>query len=172
MNNPLHTLCMTPDWDTYFMSLVVLVAMKSKDPSSHIGAVITTMDNQLVSTGYNGFPRGVEYTDLTRQERPEKYFFYEHAERNAIYHAARHGVSTMGCKMYTSGCPCADCGRGIIQAGIIEVIGDKAFDTQDNELWTEHAKRTIKMFREAGVTYRQWIGELIIPTRLYKGKKI
>ena len=77
---------------------------------------------KIVSTGYNSFPRGIDDNVAERQERPEKYFWFEHAERNAIYNAARIGVSTKGCTMFlTCDIPCADCARGIINAGIIKV---------------------------------------------------
>lgn len=156
------------DWDTYFMNMVYLVAAKSKDPSTHIGAAIVTPDNQVVSTGYNGYPRGVPYVDPSREERPEKYFWYEHGERNAIYHAARHGICTRNCKIYTNGIPCADCGRAIIQAGISEVITDRQWDDTSSHKWSEHAERTLIMFKETGVKWRQWEGELITLERFLR----
>ena len=77
------------NWDTLFMSMVYLVAMKSKDDSTHLGAVIVSQDNEIRSFGYNGLARGINDDVVERQERPEKYFWFEHAERNAIYNAGR-----------------------------------------------------------------------------------
>jgi len=149
------------DWDKYFMSLVYLMSMKSKDENTKQGAVIVGPDNEIRSTGYNGFPRGLNDNIKERQERPEKYFWFEHAERNAIYNAVRHGTPLKGCRMYTGGVPCSDCARGIIQAGINKVIVHKLWNESNNEMWIEHSKRTIQMFKECGVELEFYDGEII-----------
>lgn len=112
-----------PTWTKKFFDLSYLVASWSKDRSRKIGCVIVGPANEIRSVGYNGFPRGVNDDDDSRHERPAKYKWTEHAERNAIYNAVRAGISTMDCKIYAP-ClyPCADCARAIIQAGIIEVV--------------------------------------------------
>jgi dCMP deaminase len=71
-------------WDQYFMSMAYLVSMKSKDKSTKVGCVIVGPDNEVVSTGYNSFPRLLNDNVAARSERPLKYMFIEHAERNAI----------------------------------------------------------------------------------------
>ena len=102
-------------WVEYFRNLAHQVKLKSKDENTQIGAIIVGKDKEIVSTGYNSFPRGLKDNKESRQERPEKYYWFEHGERNAIYNAARIGVSTKGCTMYLScGIPCVDCARGII----------------------------------------------------------
>lgn len=145
------------DWDQLFMNMVYLVANKSKDQSTHIGAVIVGPGNEVVSVGYNSFVRNCDDQISTRQERPEKYFWFEHAERNAIYNSARIGAIPLGCKMYTQGVPCMDCARGIVQAGIIEVIVDRtwsdSFYNKQNK-WNDHHKRTIQLFDETQVSLR------------------
>ena len=111
------------NWKDYFKNIAQQVKLKSKDKYTQIGAVIVGNDNEIVSTGYNSFPRGIDDNKQHRQERPEKYYWFEHAERNAIYNAARIGVSTKDCTMYlTCGIPCADCARGIINAGIRRIV--------------------------------------------------
>ena len=112
----------TPNWDKYFLMIADVVKLRSKDPNTQIGAVIVDDDNQIVATGYNGFPRGA-LNVAERFERPLKYDFFEHAERNAIYAAARRGVPLKGCKLYLVGkhFSCLDCARAIIQTGISEV---------------------------------------------------
>ena len=80
------------NWTEYFLGLAEQVKLKSKDQSTQIGAVIVGEDNEVLSTGYNSFPRGMDDSKQERQERPEKYFWFEHAERNAIYNAARVGT--------------------------------------------------------------------------------
>lgn len=166
-----------PDWDDLFMSMAYLVAMKSKDQSTHMGAVIVGPDNEVRSTGYNSFPRGIDDTRAERQQRPEKYFWMEHAERNAIYNATRFGASLKGCRLYTNAISCMDCARGIVQAGIVEVIGDKNWDTELDagyaERWTEENRRTLELFKEAGVKFRFWeSNNLLIPVRYKRGKII
>lgn len=148
-------------FDEYFMSMAYLVAMKSKDPKTRIGAVIVGVDNEVVSVGYNGLCRGVDDNVLERNERPTKYAFYEHGERNSIYNAARIGVSTKGCRMYTQGIPCCDCGRGVIQAGITEVIVHRQWNNLNATKWIESSNHSKEMFLEAGVTLRYYDGFLI-----------
>ena len=139
------------NWQEYFRNIAQQVKLKSKDKYTQIGAVIVGKDNEIVSTGYNSFPRGIHDNVNSRQERPEKYYWFEHAERNAIYNAARIGVSTRDCTMYlTCGIPCADCARGIINAGIRRIV---CIDDDDpiGSKWSESAERSLIMFREAGI---------------------
>ena len=110
------------NWHEYFLNLVSVIAQKSKDQSNKIGAVIVGPDKEIRSTGFNGFPRGFDDDDPTKQQRPLKYKYFEHAERNAIYNAARFGASLMGCTLYCKWPPCTDCARAIIQAGIKHVV--------------------------------------------------
>ena len=148
-------------WDDIYMSMAYLIAMKSKDARTHLGAVIVGPDNEVRSTGLNGFPRGINDNLPERQESPEKYFWFAHAERNAIYNAAHMGLSTRDCKMYTNGVPCADCCIAIIQSGIREVIVDMDWNDNNSDKWADSAKRSFQMFKEAGVEVRFWTGELI-----------
>jgi dCMP deaminase len=139
------------NWKEYFRGIAHQVKLKSKDRYTQIGAVVVGSDNQIVSTGYNSFPRGIDDSIDERQERPEKYYRFEHAERNSLYNAALIGVSTKGCTMYlTCGIPCSDCARGIINSGIKKIVCERVGGAVGN-LWDEHAKRSIEMFNEAGV---------------------
>ena len=138
-------------WVEYFQNLAHNIKLKSKDERTQVGALIVGKDKEIVSTGYNSFPRGINDTKLSRQERPEKYYWFEHAERNAIYNAARIGVSTKGCTMYlTCGVPCADCTRGIINAGIVRIFCERNSGPK-SDIWNEHAERSWDMLEEAGV---------------------
>lgn len=139
------------EWVEYFRGIAHQIKLKSKDKYTQIGAVIVGLDNELISAGYNSFPRGIADSVSERQERPEKYYWFEHAERNAIYNAARVGVSTKGCTMYlTCGIPCADCARGIINAGIRTIYCEMDGGAK-GDIWKEHSIRSIEMFKEAGV---------------------
>ena len=138
-------------WVEYFRTLAHTVKLKSKDENTQIGAIIVGKDKEIVSTGYNSFPRGIKDYERERQQRPEKYYWFEHAERNAIYNAARIGVSTKGCTMYLScGVPCADCARGIINAGITRIFCERQDITKGN-IWPESYERSWQMLEEAGV---------------------
>lgn len=159
------------NWDQYFLNLVYHVAAKSRDPSTKIGAIIVGPTKEILSSGYNGFPRGVEYNDPSREERPEKYFWYEHAERNAIYNAARHGIKISGSSLYTNGCPCADCARGVIQAGIREVIVDEEWGVS-NPRWKESCQRSRAMFEEAGVSFWEVKANLERPMKWADGREL
>lgn len=112
---------------------------------------------QLLSAGYNGFPRGVNDDIDERHDRPAKYKWTEHAERNAIYNAARNGVDLYGSTLYVPFFPCADCARGIIQAGIAVVVVPLAGPSDSagfNERWLEDHAVSQVMFHEAGVRIR------------------
>ena len=76
------------NWDEYFINIAEQVKLKSKDKRTQIGVVVVGKDNEIVSTGYNSFARGINDNLDERQERPEKYFWFEHAERNSIFAAA------------------------------------------------------------------------------------
>ena len=139
------------NWDEYFINIAEQVKLKSKDKNTQIGVVIVGKDNEIVSTGYNSFPRGIDDNVDERQEKPEKYFWFEHAERNAIYNAARIGVSTLDTTMYmTCGISCADCARAIINSGIFKIVL-RSGKGATNPKWQESAERSNQMFKEAGI---------------------
>jgi dCMP deaminase len=140
------------NWTQYFLNIAENVKIKSKDQSTQIGAVIVGEDNEVLSTGYNSFPRGLDDTKPERQERPEKYFWFEHAERNAIYNAARVGTPLKGSSIYiTSGVPCMDCARGIVNAGIKKVFCKTICTTTNKEKWEESQKKSVELLNECGV---------------------
>lgn len=134
----------------------------SKDRSRKVGAVIVDQDNVEVSNGWNGFPRKVDDDVEARHQRPAKYLWSEHSERNALYNAARKGRATEGCKIYQSLYPCAHCARGIIQSGIVEVITVEP--NWDDTTYADEWAVTKEMFEEAGVEVRFVEGES--PTRV------
>ena len=143
----------TLSWDEYFVNIARTVKAKSKDRSTQVGAVIVGIHKNILSTGFNGFPIGVREDEEWRHERPVKYQFTEHAERNAIYLAARHGTSLNGATLYLpiGGLPCTDCARACIQAGIRKIVTPtRKFDGKGKD-WEEDAKISQLMLHEAGV---------------------
>ena len=140
------------NWTEYFLNIAEQVKLKSKDESTQIGAVIVGNDNEVLSTGYNSFPRGMDDSKQERQERPEKYFWFEHAERNAIYNAARIGVSLKNSTIYlTSGIPCMDCARGIVNSGVKVVWCKRICTTKNKEKWEESQRKSMQLLNECGV---------------------
>jgi dCMP deaminase len=110
-----------PDWDTYFITMCFLVSQRSIDQHTKHGCVIVDKEHGVLSTGYNGPPRGSndENIPLTR---PEKYPYLIHAEENAILNAARNGISLKGSIFYVTGHPCEHCFRMIVGTGATKVI--------------------------------------------------
>jgi dCMP deaminase len=141
-------------WDIYFLDIANVVREKSKDPSSTIGAVIVGPDHEIRSTGFNGFPRGINENINERWVRPIKYQYVSHAERNAIDNAARNGTSTKGCTLYLVGfgpptVPCVECTKSVIQAGISRVVG-RAYK-EAPESWEEDLQFSSRLLDEAKV---------------------
>lgn len=103
-------------WHLRFIELAKLVASWSKDRSTKVGAVAVGPYREICSVGYNGMPRGVNDDVEARHQRPEKYSYFEHAERNLLFNASRIGARLQNCTIYITHYPCADCARGIIQS--------------------------------------------------------
>jgi len=141
-------------WDKRWMDLAKLVASWSKDRSTKVGAVIVDYRNVIIAVGWNGFPRYVNDDVEERHERPLKYKWFEHAERNAIYNAAAKGISTHLCTMYIPWYPCADCARAILQAGISEIVVVEP--DWDDERWGDDFKIVKEMFSEVSLEVRYY----------------
>ncbi len=137
-------------WNKYFIKIAYAVSEKSKDPDTKVGCVIVGPDREIRMTGFNGLPKGCE--DLPeRYERPEKYKWIEHSERNAIYMAARLGTSLQDCHMYITAPPCEECARGIIQAGIKSVTYPIDHVFKDRKDWKEDLESAEEILLAAGV---------------------
>lgn len=139
------------DWDRYFLNLADAVSLKSKDPSTKVGCLLVGTGHQIVSTGYNGFARGVDEQVSQRWERPEKYEWVVHAEMNAILNAARSGVSTLDCTAYVQTHPCSRCASALVQAGIRIVGIDHEGKVPHMHIDKTDLMRADRIFREAGV---------------------
>lgn len=141
---------MSDKWNKRYLELAKHIATWSRDPSRKIGAVTIGSKGQVLSQGYNGFPRGIRDTEKRYNDRETKYKYVVHAEMNCIYNATYDGTSLDGSTLYVHGLPvCSECAKGIIQTGIKEV-----FWTVDEEIpgrWTNSYKTTENMLREAGI---------------------
>lgn len=139
------------NWDKRFLELAGTISRWSKDESTKVGCVIVGKNREILTTGYNGLPRGADDSLQERQSRPEKYFWYEHAERNAVYNAARTGISLEGSTAYSTLCPCMDCARCLVQSGIRRVVTYEIDKTKYSQLWDTHFPKTIQLFKECNV---------------------
>ncbi len=145
---------MRPDyitWDEYFMGISKLSGLRSKDPSTRVGACIVNDKKRIVGIGYNGFPHGCDDLEFPWEREGEyletKYPYVVHAELNAILNATQ---KLDGCSIYVSLFPCNECAKAIIQSGISEIVyeSDKYKDL-------DAFKASKKMLEAAGVDYRQ-----------------
>lgn len=129
------------------MELAVLVSSWSKDPSTKVGAVVVNDTNQVLSVGFNGFPRGVFDFEERYDDRPTKLLFVAHAEQNALDSCF---VDAKGTTIYTTLSPCYHCAKSIIQRGVRRVIAlrPSAERLSSSSLRLDIA---IQMFDEAGV---------------------
>lgn len=138
-------------WDQYFMGVSKLSALRSKDPSTQVGACIVSKDNRIVGVGYNGMPYGTD--DATAPWGrvggflETKYAFVVHAELNAILNSTKE---LKGCRLYVSLFPCHECAKAIIQSGIKEIIyEDDKYNGTDSDIASK------RMLDAAGVKYRK-----------------
>jgi dCMP deaminase len=138
-------------WNERYMAMAKEVAQWSKDPNTKVGAVAVGTKGQILSQGFNGFPRGILDLPERLNEREVKYQFVVHAEMNVIYNATYSGVSLDGAKLYVYGLPvCNECAKGIIQVGIKEVyVAQECIDLRPH--WLESYQKTLDMFNEVGI---------------------
>lgn len=142
------------NWDQYFMGIAKLSAMRSKDPSTQVGACIVGNDKRILSIGYNGTPNGYE-DDLfpwDREGRPldTKYLYVCHAEMNAILNYRGNRKELENATVYVDLFPCNECAKIIIQSGIKEVVY-----LCDKYAETDSVIASKKLFDTCGVKYRK-----------------
>ena len=139
-------------WGDKYIHLAKQISTWSKDPSTKVGAVVIGEYGQLLSQGYNGFPRGIKDSEERLNKRERKYELVVHAEMNAIYNASLTGVSLRDSTLYVYGLPiCNECAKGIIQVGIKKVIAMRP--KEYNSDWDKSNKNAEALFREAEVMY-------------------
>ena len=144
------------DWDEYFMAIAKLSAMRSKDPSTQVGACIVSKDNRILSIGYNGAPNGFNDDDFPWDREGEqletKYPYVCHAELNAVLNYRGSRREFEDARVYVDLFPCNECAKILAQAGIKEIIylSDKYKDSENNI-----AAR--KIFDKCGIKYKKYI---------------
>lgn len=136
------------------------MATMSPDPSTQNGAVIQTAKKNILIGACNKFPPGINFTEDRLNVREIKYMYIEHAERNAIYLAAKNGFPLRGATMYACWYACADCARSIICSGITRVVGSKRMLDGSPNRWKESIATALNMLEEAEIR-TDWIdGEI------------
>lgn len=135
------------DWDKRMMDLARHIGGWSKDRSRGVGCVIANpLTRVVLAMGYNGFPRGCDDECEAHHARPAKYVWTEHAERNAIYNAARTGTALQDSVMYLPWYPCTDCARAIVQSGVLMLVATEP-DWNDPK-WGEEFHVVKQLFDE------------------------
>lgn len=134
-----------------FINVAKAIAAFSKDKSTKVGAVIVGPSGEIRSTGWNGAPRGCTADEDERSDaRPEKYYWFSHAEMNAITNAARVGTPLEGTSIVVTHAPCMDCARAIVQAGIKRVVFP-VIEPEMYERWKAHFDRAELLFDECNI---------------------
>jgi dCMP deaminase len=142
----------TDIWKHRYMELAWHIGTWSKDPSTQVGCVAIGDDGQVLSQGYNGFPRKFDDDIELYLDREEKYKYIVHAEMNCIYHATLNGISLKGSTFFVSGLNvCHECAKAIVQTGVKKVI------TKPKKLyklkWQESFKTAKEILKQGGVEY-------------------
>lgn len=133
-----------PSWDDYFMALAFLVATRSEDAETQHGCVIVSQDNHVLSTGYNGFPRGIDTSDLPNL-RPDKYPWMCHSERNALAFCKTRPEKG---KVYVTGECCLDCIWQMYQSGIEEI---NMYDGHGSHKINDETRQIIEIFEKKAI---------------------
>ncbi len=139
-------------WDEYFMGIALLSALRSKDPSTQVGACIVDENKKILSVGYNGMPHCCDDDEYPWGKEPgldSKYLYVCHAELNAILNC--HNGSVAGATVYTTLFPCNECAKAIIQSGIKRIVY-----YSDKYAETDGTKASKRMFDSAGVVYEAY----------------
>ena len=153
---------MSKRWDNHFLKMAHVHAMMSKDPNTKVGSVIIGADRELISAGFNGFPRGIEDSKERLNDRETKLKLVVHAEMNAVLSAAKFGIKLDKTTLYLvatdgdfiwGGPPCHRCTVEIIQAGIKEVVSHPFKNVPSK--WSESINLSQRLLHEAGVVYRE-----------------
>lgn len=161
MSNPKEAPYELSDFESKLLDIARRVAKDSPDRSRKVGAVLVRPDGSIVSVGTNTLTEGVEHEDRYL-ERPAKYDWTEHAERNAIFAAAREGLATKGCTMVLPWFPCKECARAIVQCGVSRVVAQ--YPDVNDPTWGDGFKVGLELFAKAGIRFDAYVDDTPMPT--------
>lgn len=134
-------------WDAHFMAMAVQSAWLSKDPREKVGCLIVSPDRRMMTSGYNGFPAGIEDSKARLDDKYEKNRLSVHAELNAILNARR---DLSGWTLYVTKPACLDCAKAMVQAGIVRVVTP---ELREDSSWYVVQRQALDLLREAGVQH-------------------
>jgi dCMP deaminase len=154
----------TPNkWNNHFLEIALLNAKMSKDPSTKVGAIITTREHDFISAGFNGLPRKLKDTEERLNNRELKLKLVVHAEMNSILAAAKLGIKLNDCTMYIAatnndgsiwgGPPCSRCLVEILQTGITKIVTYNR--KQVPSRWKEDLDFSMSLIDEAKIQYEE-----------------
>ena len=136
-------------WDKYFMEIAKMVAKRSTCDRRNVGAVIVK-DKNILSTGYNGSPKGLPHCDEAGHEMSDGHCVRTiHAEANALIQAAKHGVAMDEAVMYLTDSPCYDCFKMLVNSGIKEVVYGEYYDSR-----YDSSSKVLKLAKKARIKIR------------------
>lgn len=137
--------------DKKYLKIAADIAEWSKDPDRKVGAIIVGLKGQIVSQGFNGFPRGFDDSLERFKNKIQKRKYIIHAEANAIFNALYSGVSVENCTVYIHGLPpCAECAKALVQSGISRVVTDSKPISKN---WQQSNEDALDIFKEADVEF-------------------
>ena len=150
-------------WHNHFLQMALLNAKLSKDPSTQVGAIITSEDNHLISAGFNGFPRGIADTEERLNNRDIKLSLVVHAEMNGLLAAAKLGIKLKNSTLYIvatnkdgliwGGPPCRNCVKHVIQAGISKIVTYERKNVPSK--WENDLNFSMDVIKEVGIEYKE-----------------
>ena len=158
-------------WDMRHYMLALHVSTWSKDPTTQVGAVIVGKRRRDIAIGYNGFPPGIEDLPERYMDRPTKYLFTQHAERNVLDNAR---FDCADATLVTTMFPCAECTKSLISKGIRRLVTcpvPAPLEERGRHVptWRDSVPASIQMLKEAGVTVLYVGKEPVLVPGVYGG---
>ena len=158
---------MNEKWTIRFLELAEHFSKWSRDPSTQVGAIAVSQDRQILSIGWNGFPRGILDSQDRLSDRNKKYELIVHAEQNLIYNSSLNGISLAKSSLYVYGLPvCLECAKAVAQVGI-KTVYSGVIDLEKCNRWKESTDKAQKIFDELDINYYHYFKKGDIWDRIY-----
>lgn len=136
------------------------ISLQSRDTSNQNGSVLVSSQGEIIGTGVNNFAIGVKFTRERAETRPDKYRYFDHAERWSIYQAARAGNKVFGSTLYCPWAACCGCAIAIINSGVRTLVMHHERMQMTPERWQDDINEALSMLEEADVTLLYYKGPI------------